>query len=364
MFSALFRWLHITIGKAFFLRKVNFRLPLTVTDNSVNSIMIVMGKFFRRFQESTEWGPRGHKLVASAAQDLLSEKVSETVNELLAPLGDKRLVDIATWADIIKNSIPKDKDSQEFIEAFSDRGRNWHFVDLPQGCDGYDRTKYQKFTRKNDIVQSINLSIKVLQGTDQTMSSLNALRWITHLVGDIHQPLHVSCGYIDQSKEPPHLVDDPSYIEENDLKSDHGGNSIILSSASQKELNLHSFWDGMLGFKDIDNDDFANTALTKEEKEVVDNLVGIIKSESTSSLHNENEDIPVLDRAKNWASESLLLAREAYQSIVITETIGSNKFRVEWEGKDNYIARCAPIVEKQIQLASKRLAALLEQIFK
>lgn len=309
------------------------------------------------------WGNTGHQLIAATAEKLLSENVFTVISKILKPIGNNHLKDIAIWADQIKYSNPKDPDSIQFIKDFPGRGKAWHFVDLPLGADAYDRNLYPEFTREDDIVQTINRCIDVLLDKNSSMSKLNALRWLTHLVGDIHQPLHVGCGYIDETGEKSRLNFDPKFILENNLSSDHGGNFIILSKELENELNLHSYWDGMLGFEEPADIALGNTGITKQEAEIVDLLVTTLKN-NERPLTNQIHGADTTGRyAKDWATESLGKAREAYKTIEIESKLVNKKFRVSWEGKEKYEIRCEPIVKEQIQLAAQRLSIILNAIF-
>ena len=100
------------------------------------------------------------------------------------------------------------------------------------------------FTRSDDVVQMYRHCVLVLKGTSNRFSEVNALRLVGHLVGDIHQPLHIGCSFIDDSTTPPTMVFDQATIVSKNLKkkSDTGGNKIKLPNAG----SMHSFWDGSL----------------------------------------------------------------------------------------------------------------------
>jgi hypothetical protein len=59
-----------------------------------------------------------------------------------------------------------------------------------------------------------------------------------------------------------------------------------------------------------------------------------------------------------WATESLIAARQAYKNITINMAENSG-FRVDWEGKPSYDARCASILEDRLATAARNLADLL-----
>lgn len=323
-----------------------------------------MPKSYNHSSAHVEWGPQGHQLIAGAADQLLYSSTKIKVNEILAPLKTVHLRDIATWADVIKGSDPTDPDTQKFIHDFKDRGRTWHFVDLPIEASCYDRKNYEKFTRDDDVVQTINKCIDILLEKNFVMSKLNALRWITHLVGDVHQPLHVGCGYIDERGTMPKLIYDPDTIQTLGLKDDHGGGFLFFTLDTKKEQNLHSYWDSMFGFNEGKDDLIDNIPLAKEQEEMINILIMEIKAKANKvSTNNDYKEKPINEWANIWATESLFKAREAHKSIIIEKKINNKKYMVSWEGQDNYEKRCLPIIREQITSATERLAKLLNTIF-
>src|SRR6266566_339106 len=161
------------------------------------------------------WGVARHELVAGAAEKHLSKKAGDNVQNILQPLKGATLPDVAGWADEIKRRKPKPADDSATIEFLED-GRNtgsdkWHYVDLPWGTPEYNRQKYSMFTRDDDVVQMLDEALQALGGNSKRFLQLNALRLVVHLVGDVHQPLHVSCGYLRPSAagQVDELLGDP-----------------------------------------------------------------------------------------------------------------------------------------------------------
>lgn len=284
------------------------------------------------------FGPSRHKYIAVEADKRLSDKARAAVAGILSPLGQNSLGEIANWADEIKGEGPDDDDTKQFLKDFpGPQHKAWHFVDLPLGVSGYDRVKYAAFTNDTDVVQMIGKSVKILQGNLNIMSKVNALRWLTHLVGDLHQPLHVACGYLDYESENPELLSDPEVIVQKGLtdKSDHGGNNLILSL--DKDTTLHSYWDSII---------------PEGKPSEIAARIKVIAPEG------------LVDQwAEHWALDSVLKSRIAYQSLSISKKEGK-KFRLTWEGKKGYDARCAPLVAEQLVLGSQRLALMVNEIFK
>jgi hypothetical protein len=188
------------------------------------------------------WGTTRHRLIGEAAERLLSATARKVVRQLLAPLGEGTgLADVAAWADDLKHGpIPDDPETAVFLDDPRNENHGaWHFVDLPLGAQGYDRQRYAYFTRPDDVVQILSEAVRVLTGDSDRFSRINALRLVVHLTGDVHQPLHVACGYIDPTTSPPTIVRDPAHAAAKHLRSDRGGNDIILP-LGPKQSNLQS----------------------------------------------------------------------------------------------------------------------------
>ena len=329
------------------------------------------------------WGVSRHELIAGAAAQLLNQRAKTEVARILAPLGQTTsLRDVAGWADEIKGQTPnahQDPDTQQFLTDFpDDASRDWHYVDLPLGVGNYAEAAELGFTRDDDVVQMIGAVVQVLRGDSNRMSELNALRMLVHLVGDVHQPIHVGCSFIDTSGNVPRLVTDPQRIIQQNLRSDRGGNSLILPVSGS--IDLHAYWDSRLAGQIIDqpvehlDPNAPNVAAFTEEVDASPELrerfiaklsatiarAGAARSNVAAAPANVT---PPDQWAVQWANESLVQARSAYQSLRIVRRLSGGKFKVSWEGKPAYDARCQPIVSQQLTRAAQNLAALLNAIW-
>ncbi|MBV9926745.1 MAG: S1/P1 nuclease [Acidobacteria bacterium] len=317
-----------------------------------------------------------HDLITAAAEGLLSSSASDRISEIISPL-NLTFARFGGWADRIKsNTPPNDAETQSFLEDDANRShRRWHYVDIPLDATGYRQAQQLGLTRDDDVVQTIRECVRVLRGESNRFSAVNALRLLGHHVGDVHQPLHVGCGFIDDSGEVPTIVTDPQRVADEGLKSDTGGNDILLPGAG----NLHSFWDGVLGGTlDIDDVSLASAgpeasaadAAAADEREQVERLRALAaeEEESTAGGSGLAATLPLERRAEEWANESIVAAREAYRNIVIIGRSGKD-FRVSWEGfetpegRQPYTARCAPILLDRMRKSVRRLADLLNEIF-
>ena len=334
--------------------------------------------------ETEFWGIARHELIAGVAEEKMrSEKAKEAVRRILSPLNGMMLSDVAGWADNVKRRKPDPlKDDPATIEFLKDkrneRNDEWHYVNLPLDAKEYNRVTYPEFTRDDDVVQIMRDCILVLQRQSERFSELNALRMLVHLAGDVHQPAHVGCCYIDTSSTPAILVRDPKLAAAKGLNSDAGGNNLLLPIGSNG-VSLHSYWDSRLGGtikpEDFLDDDEAPAAVPSPRMEgdmptadpalkrrFISKLSAMI-DESPAALNEAAEadfGEPEL-WPQRWAFESLIVARETYKSLKITAQ-RQDKFIVAWEGKEAYDKRCKPLVIQQMKLAAQNLAALLDEI--
>jgi hypothetical protein len=261
----------------------------------------------------------------------------------------------------------------------NDASRDWHYVNLPLGVESYAQAVEMGFTRDDDVVQMIKESVRVLQSNSNIMSELNALRWLVHLVGDVHQPTHVGCGFVDTSGNVPRLVFNPERIRQQNLRHDKGGNSLVLPVSGN--VNLHSYWDSRLA-GDIDehadepaSEEGAATETFSEMTEAstspelkarfIAKLSGMIEQERATrrAMAATANVTPVDQWAEQWATNSLTLARSAYDSLRIVQRLSGGRYKVSWEGKAAYDRRCRPIVTRQLTLAAENLAELLNAIW-
>lgn len=249
------------------------------------------------------WGPKGHALVADIAASRLTPTTRQNLQRLL---GADSLASIASWADQVR----KDHD-----EAY-----DWHFVDIPKDAPGFsesrdcfrpqDKHKDADTDHHNCAVDRIEIFAKVL--ADQNASPaqrLEALKWVVHFVGDLHQPLHA----IDEAR---------------------GGNDIKLpvfgsAKCGDYDCNLHWTWDTLL---------LEHTGYTEEE--YVGRLNALIEQKH---LEKQATGTPV-----DWANESHLEARHILTPIpaVVDEAY--------------YQANIA-LINERLALAGLRLAKVLNE---
>jgi hypothetical protein len=156
------------------------------------------------------WGARAHQVVAELAARQLRPQARAEVARLLAGEPDPTLAGVANWADDLR-------------EHDAERGpatTRWHFVNFPRGRCDYVPPRDCPDGRC--LVAAINRQFLALADTTRPdRERAEALKFLVHLVGDAHQPLHAG------------------------LADDLGGNRYQLSYAGEG-WNLHSVWDALL----------------------------------------------------------------------------------------------------------------------
>jgi hypothetical protein len=235
------------------------------------------------------WGREGHRIIAKVAEDHLNETTKVMIQSLI---GNNHLYSISNWADDIRRE-------------HRDTGP-WHYVNIPLGST-YDASRDCP-PPKGCVVHKIGEFLKVL--TDKKASReqrAEALKFIVHFVGDIHQPLHAA-------------------------KEAEGGNDIhvrFLSSdrCGPYDCNLHGVWDtSMILHAGLRPNDYA------------ERLEQLVKSDS---LAGQDGGTP-----EQWVNESGRLAQAAWVQN------GANL-------DDQYYRKEITVVDRQMALAGLRLAKLL-----
>ncbi len=257
------------------------------------------------------WGGDGHKTVGKIASLRIKSRTAREIAKILKP--GETLANIATWADSVKERVGQndpDPDTDAFLQdkLHNEKNREWHYDDLPLNCRSYQTCT--GFTVEHDVVQMLNVCIRTLQGhpsPKHPLSKRNALKLLVHFVGDMHQPLHVGSGYIDESRPggPFLIARDPALIKRKHLNHDKGGNDLVIDKNRQ---NLHGFWDFVL----------VKSLMTSTGQQTPDAL-GEFLRQSVAPENNWNPRGPLSSWGAQWATDSLIRSRtRTYKSVVIT----------------------------------------------
>src|SRR6267142_6712048 len=209
------------------------------------SLVLIAVIFIAPASSVFAWGDDGHQTVGKIASLRIKRRTAQRIALILKP--GKTLANVSSWADSVKERMGKtdpDPDTNAFLQdiVHNEKNREWHYDDLALDCKSYQTCA--GFTPDNDIVHMLNVCIRTLEGhpdPNHPLSQRNALKLLVHFLGDIHQPLHVGCGFIDVGPNGKLvIVSDPVVIKQKNLESDRGANQLIIDN---DRANLHSFWD-------------------------------------------------------------------------------------------------------------------------
>jgi hypothetical protein len=319
------------------------------------------------------WGENGHQTVGKIASLRIKPHTAFRIAQILKP--GETLANIASWADTVKERMGKpdpDPDTNAFLMdvVHNEKNREWHYDDLPLNCKSYQACP--DFTPDNDIVHMLNVSIRTLQGhpdPNRPLSQRNALKLVVHFLGDIHQPLHVGCGFIDSDGHGGFLIArDPLMIKRKDLPSDNGANQLVIDGNKAK---LHGYWDF----------DLVTQLMEANNKPTPDDL-GLFLKTSVRPQMNWNPRGPLNGWAAQFANDALRQSRDhtylglkitGQRTILVTTRNGAPVMKDGKQVTDivyditrpaNYETLNRDLVRQQLAKGGYRLARLLDEIFK
>src|SRR5215475_5545721 len=124
------------------------------------------------------WGAKGHQIVALIAEAHLNAGTREKIKAILPKNGT--LAKASIWPDEVRKALPQ--------------MNPLHYVAVPNGATTYDHER--DCPQRNCIVEAITWYVNVLKSNDSPLAEKKlALDYLVHLVGDLHQPLHVGFLY-------------------------------------------------------------------------------------------------------------------------------------------------------------------------
>jgi hypothetical protein len=260
------------------------------------------------------WGVVGHAIVADIAERHLVPEAAAAVRSLLAVEGHDRLDQIASWAD-------------EWVVLHPETGR-WHYVDIPLTAATYDAAR--DCPQGECVVAALTRYSAVLADSSLPAEQrLEALKFVVHLVGDIHQPLHCANN------------------------NDQGGNRVPVSYFGQTvndrggPLNLHGVWDFAMIERHLGIAGPPHGRVEEMRRAAAQ------VAETWDDQTIDADDGAAEDPA-SWANETHAVAGAiAYQDIATSAD--------PVEVGERYDSRAWPVVNRQLILAGIRLASVLNR---
>jgi hypothetical protein len=188
------------------------------------------------------WGNDGHRAVGAIADKLLKgSKAEQQIKSILLP--GETLESVANWPDCVKGTYcgPQSQDMIDYVNA-NPKHSEYHYTDVPFQLDHYHDGAAG--TADDDIVQTLKEAIAVLQGKDtpatkpHKFTKRQALILVTHLAGDIVQPLHVGAAFVD--KDGRFVVPKTkAEIDETVVFDSRGGNNFLMDDAKIEQMSAN-----------------------------------------------------------------------------------------------------------------------------
>ena len=297
------------------------------------------------------WDELGHRTVAAIAYERLTPATRARVDSLLrqhpdyatlsrggpagaADLAAEVFMRASVWPDVLRgdprfyNEASANPVPTPALPGFPDMQRHagWHYLNEPFSTDG---TPTVETAVPNALTQLIRLTELLGDPAQPAPARAYHLSWVMHLVGDVHQPLHAVARF---SRPLP--------------SGDAGGNRTIVQvgDAPGDSMNLHSYWDGLLGRP------YRGTPAPELARRLIDETRPVANSESRV------DDGPGLAlTVRGWIQESATLARYVVYSMGDRTASGAPP-----RATREYGALAESIARRRVTLAGYRLANLIE----
>ncbi|PCI31933.1 MAG: S1/P1 Nuclease [Alphaproteobacteria bacterium] len=231
----------------------------------------------------------GHRVVAELAERHLTMTTWENVRKIL---GNHSLASVANWADEMKSN-PDD---------YWRRVNVYHYLNVPAG-QTFENTERNP---EGDVLSAYEEFTATLKSDTATAAEKeHALKFLVHIVGDMHQPMHFGHA------------------------SDHGGNRVKVMWFDEV-TDLHSVWDIFL----VDKEKLSFTEWSN-----------FLDKASPEQITTYQQATPI-----DWVHEGLELRDVVY-------AVGDRDF--SW----GYVYKYRPVIRKQLLKGGMRLAGVLNGIF-
>lgn len=252
------------------------------------------------FTSAFAWGPIGHDVVASIAEQNLTPKAKRKISKIL---DGKSIVYYSSWMDNIQNSPA--------WEGGYDKTKTWHYANVDKGHT------YQTMEKNADgdvVVALEQLTKELTENYDALSDSVRAdyVKMIVHMVGDLHCPMHAG------------------------RLSDRGGNGVKVKWFGQN-TNLHSVWDSKIV-------ESARKWHYTEWTEQLDRKSRKFKKEVVKGSYEE------------WFNRTVENAASIYEYV---ENLDQENPNLSYQ----FVYDFSPLLDESLLLGGYRLAYVLNTIF-
>lgn len=240
------------------------------------------------------WGVTGHRTIAKIAESHLTPQAQAAVKDLL---GSESMADVSTYADRVRS-----QDEYKYTAP-------WHYINMRQGLNEHDFRDSVTMQKRDNVYSALNKCKKDLADPAKSRDEkIFALKFIIHMVGDLHQPMHVS------------------------RSEDQGGNKISVTFLGNPG-NLHGLWDS-----------------------------GLPEHEGLNYEHLATKvDHATPQQIKIWQQDDVI--KWLYESYQVSEQLYADAAKSP-DFDEAYYKAHIPVFEDRMEKAGIRLAGVLNGIFK
>lgn len=241
----------------------------------------------------TAWGVLGHRIIGQIADTYINKSAKKEIYKIL---GNESVAITSNWPDFIKSDP-----AYKYLDP-------WHYINLKAGLSETELKNYLATDTVTDAYTKINWLTAELKNKElETEKKIFYLRLLIHIVGDIHQPLHI--GRVE----------------------DRGGNGIKVNWFRDPS-NLHTVWDSkLIDFQQLSYSEYVNSI-----------------NFTTKALRKEWQAEPVSE----WIWQSYRHAEKIYADI-------KPDANLSYEYNFKFIS----VVNQQLLKGGVHLAGLLNEIF-
>ncbi|HEX8772216.1 MAG TPA: S1/P1 nuclease [Pyrinomonadaceae bacterium] len=326
---------------------------------------------------ASAWGGTGHRAVAEIAMWRLRRlRAANALRQIEQLLKSKptTIDEAAVWPDSIRST------------AGYEYTGNLHFVSIPKEKERYDRATQCKPTAKvpegDCVIGGLEHFRKVLADPSQSAAArLDALSFIVHFIGDLHQPLHTTedvtfANYEGKTGDRGGNLKIIFYLNEgvwNDASEtscerDVEACSYIDFQGARRKRNLHAAWDSYI------IETMLGTLRVKDEKKRGKNEVFKLREQRYEELLEQaigrlpERELAAMESGEPsaWAEEAHALATEYVHCLPPPrrkQNVADKQFYDHYFLSQSYQAANIKRIDAQLMRAGIRLAAYLKQIF-
>lgn len=237
------------------------------------------------------WGQTGHRITGAIAQTYLSPAAQAAVSELLPY---ESLAEASTYADEMRSNPS---------HFWQKQAGPWHYVTVPEG-KAYSEAEIPEVGNAVTALENFASDLKNPNASREQKQL--ALRFIVHIIGDLHQPLHAGNG------------------------TDRGGNDVKVRFFWQ-DSNLHRVWDSEM----LDRRQLSFSEWTEQ-------LNRKITLEQLKAWHTTNPE--------DWIAESIAIRDTIYPE---------DANNMSWQ----YLYDHLPTAKQRLQQGGIRIALYLNEVF-